>query len=85
MLKPNATIVVAKQDLCQFGACYFSLTTDSKVQELWKWFFVVLLAAQICQKNAVQNLFTEFKQLFLIMTKKHKNYSLKDVVPGSAA
>ena len=26
MLKPKATIVAAKQDLCWFGACYFSLT-----------------------------------------------------------
>ena len=60
-------------------------TTNSKVEEIWKWFFVVLLAAQIGQKNAVQNLFTEFQQLFHIMTKKHKNYPLKDVVPGSAA
>ena len=59
-------------------------TTDI-VQELWKWFFVLLLAAQIGQKNAIQNLFTEFQELFYIMTKKHKNYLLKDVVPGSAA
>ena len=58
-------------------------TTDSKVQELWKWFFAVLLAAQIGQKNAVQNLFTEFQQLFHIMTNKHKNYPLKNVVPDS--
>ena len=60
-------------------------TTDSKVQELWKWFSVVLLAAQIGQKNAVQNLFTEFQQLFHIMTKEHKNYPIRDVVPCSAA
>ena len=46
-------------------------TTNSKVEEIWKWFFVVLLAAQIGQKNAVQNLSTEFQQLFHIMTKKH--------------
>ena len=60
-------------------------TTNSKVQELWKCFFVVLLAAQIGQKNAVQNLFTEFQPLFYIMVKNQKNYLLKDVVPGSAA
>ena len=59
-------------------------TTHSKVQELWKWFFVVLLAAQTGQKNAVQILFTEFGQLLHIMTRKHKNYLLKDIVPGSA-
>ena len=56
-----------------------------QVQELWKCFFVMLLAPQIGQKNAVQNLFTDFQQLFNIMTKIDKNYLHKDKLPGSAA
>ena len=45
----------------------------------------MLLAPQIGQKNAVQNLFTDFQQLFNIMTKIDKNYLHKDKLPGSAA
>ena len=45
----------------------------------------MLLAPQIGQKNAVPNLFTDFQQLFHIMTKIDKNYLHKDKVPDSAA
>ena len=44
-----------------------------QIEQTQKWYFVVLLVVQTGLKNVEKNLFTEFQQLFHIMTKKHKN------------